>query len=126
MFSRKKDTPKTEASPVVEVERRAAIRYPSEEEASCAMGRLAARAWGKVRDISVLGVGLAIDREIKAGTRLMVEIATKKPSIALRALARVVHCRQQSDMTWVIGCQFDTPLRDEDVQNLAVDQPASE
>jgi hypothetical protein len=118
MFARKKNELNKDESQLLQVERRAAIRYASEEDASCALGHQAPRAWGRVRDISALGIGLLVDREIIAGTRLMVEIAQKKPSIALRALGRVVHCRQQSETTWAIGCQFDNPLRDEDVQSV--------
>jgi len=119
MFSRKKAESNPQEGQLLQVERRAAIRYASEEDASCALGHQAPRAWGRVRDISTLGVGLLVDREINPGTRLIVEMAQKKPSLALRVLARVVHCRQQSETTWTIGCQFDTPLRDEDVQSLA-------
>jgi hypothetical protein len=120
MFSSKRTVSETREGPsLLGIERRAAIRYASEQGASCALGHKAARAWGRLRDISALGAGLLLARQINPGTRLVIEMARKKPTTPLRVLARVVHCQQQSDTTWIIGCQFDTPLQDEVVQELA-------
>ena len=126
MFLRKKTAPNTQEASALVVERRAAIRYASEQSASCALGHSARRAWGRIRDISLLGVGLLLDREIAPGTRIVVELARRKPSTPLRLLARVVHCQQQSNTTWHIGCQFDSALRDEDVEALAISMAAND
>jgi len=126
MFSRKKTEEQTKEGTILQGERRAAIRYASEQGASCALGHKSPRAWGRIRDISTLGVGLFVDREIAPGTRLVVELARRKPVSPLRTLARVVHCQQQSNTSWHIGCQFDNPLREEDVQALALDSTDDE
>jgi hypothetical protein len=118
MLSRKKAASDAPAGPAVQVERRAAVRIASSQKASCALGRESPRAWGKVRDISVLGIGLLMDREIKPGTRVIIEISNQSGMAPTRLLARVVRCQRESGESWVVGCQFDTSLQEEDLQEL--------
>jgi len=103
------------ASTPLHIERRAAIRYQSNHEASCAIGSEAQQAWGRVKDISVQGVGLLLDREIKPGTRLVVDIHSKIHPLPMRVPAHVVRCEKHSSTTWVIGCKFEVPLSEEDL-----------
>ena len=103
------------AGPPLRIERRAAIRYQSSQEASCAFGSESQRAWGRVKDISVHGVGLFLDREVKPGTRLVIDIRTKIQPLPIRVPARVVRCEKHSSTTWIVGCHFEIPLSEDDL-----------
>jgi hypothetical protein len=103
------------AGPPMRIERRAAIRYESTQEAWCAFRSEPQRAWGRVKDISVRGVGLLLDREVKPGTRLVVEIHSKVQPLPMRVPAHVVRCEKHSSTTWVVGCQFEIALSEDDL-----------
>jgi hypothetical protein len=103
-------------TPLRRVERRAAIRFDLDGEAACALGPQEHLVWGRLRDISMRGVGLLLDREVKLGTQLVVEVTSKIHPLPLRVRARVVRCEKHSSTTWVIGCKFDTPLCEEELR----------
>jgi len=102
-------------SPPRRIERRAAIRYQTDQEASCAIGFHPQPIWGRVKDISVRGVALLMDREVKAGTPLAVDILSKIHPLPLRVRAHVIRCEKHSSTTWLIGCVFDRPLYEDDL-----------
>jgi PilZ domain len=103
------------AGPPLRVERRAAIRFQSNQEAWCAIDSEPRRAWGRVKDISVRGIGLLLDREVKPGTHLVVEIQSKIQPLPTRVPSHVVRCQKHSSTTWVVGCEFEIPLSEDDL-----------
>jgi hypothetical protein len=102
-------------SPPRRIERRAAIRYQTDQEASCAIGFQHQSIWGRVNDISVRGVALLLDRAVQPGTPLAVDILSKIHPLPLRVRAHVIHCQKHSSTTWIIGCAFDRPLFEDDL-----------
>jgi len=103
-------------------DRRAWVRYPSERKSTCQPVALptatqAEGQWGaQVRDISSGGVCLYLRRRFEIGTPLIVEfpdVAGNKLTVTVR-VARVTAERGG----WIIGCQMDSPLSDEDLKAL--------
>ncbi len=95
------------------VDRRATVRRLCGGEAvSRSLDSPATLCWGaQVRDISAGGIGLVLCFPFKPGTCLAIDLAG--PEGAPRTvLARVVHVHDQTDGTWVLGCEFVRPLRE--------------
>jgi hypothetical protein len=68
-----------------------------------------------VRDISAGGVGLLLPRRFEPGVLLAVELPEGCPAGSV--LARVAHATVRGGGEWLVGCQFLTPL-DEDELGL--------
>jgi hypothetical protein len=98
-------------------ERRVAVRYPSDREASCLpVVRTKEKSWSaKLQDISATGVCLRVSRRFEPGTLLMVELAQPDERIPRSVLARVQWVRRQSPRIWLLGCAFQSPLLDFEV-----------
>jgi hypothetical protein len=98
-------------------ERRRSIRYACDEGALCHLGRAlprgSRRAW--LVDVSAGGVGLLLTEEVRPGTRLALEFAP----VFWVLRAAVVHCTGLDGGKWLVGCRFDYPLDDDDLQALA-------
>ena len=104
-------------------DRREWVRYPTHLEAFYHPGpdqpgdfwRLA-----EVRDLSVGGIGLLVNRCLDAGTVLTVELDTANGNPSQVHQARVVHAKPQADGTWFLGCIFVNKLRAADLQACGV------
>lgn len=103
-------------------DRRAWVRYSSERKSTCQPVALPTATqpegqWGaEVRDISSGGICLYLRRRFETGTPLIVEfpnVGGDKLMVTVR-VARVVAERGG----WIIGCQLDSPLSDEDLKAL--------
>ncbi len=102
-------------------ERRAAVRYACNHPASCLSIPACENISARVRDVSVQGIGLLMSRRFEPDTILLVEVTgTPQPSF----LVRVVHCAPLATGEWVIGCQFDVDLDEEELRALLSTQPA--
>ncbi len=113
--------PRTDASSSVaqaEEERRIWIRYPADLEttyqpaAPGTVERLSAR----VRNISLGGVSLAVDRAFAEGDMLSVELPGATEASRCNVLACVVHVTPGANGEWVVGCTFSRELSEEDLQ----------
>jgi hypothetical protein len=102
-------------------ERRTSVRHPCAHESFCRpytqdKGEL----WwpAQIRDISTGGVGLHMTRRFEPGTVLSLEIVAKgeRPSQVL--VVRVRHATASENNGWTVGCQFLTPLNDEELEAL--------
>ena len=97
-------------------ERRRAIRYAC-DEALCHLGtalpRGSRRGW--LLEVSADGAGLLVTEEVPAGTQLALELP---PGVGV-VQARVVHSCELGDGAWQVGCRFDHPLSEDDLQTLA-------
>lgn len=97
---------------VRDLERRAALREPSNKEAlTRALDGDRTLAWGAtVRDISTGGIGLTLCYPFRAGAYLSIDIVeangAARTHLARTHLARVVHAVDQKDGTWHVGCEF--------------------
>jgi c-di-GMP-binding flagellar brake protein YcgR len=122
--------PDPENTTRLEDERRLWVRYPTEEvetsyrlaNGQADMGRFAAR----IKDISLAGAQLLVDRAVEPGELLTVELPTRE-SERRTVLACVVHTRRTGEGEWAVGCNFSRELDEDDLQTFeaARARPAS-
>ncbi len=104
------------------VECRICERYPSEIDTSCQP--IAARrdndlTWpAKIRDISLAGIGLILERRFERGAALAIELPDPANDAPHTVFARVVHTTAWSGGSWLLGCKFLNPLGDETLEAL--------
>jgi hypothetical protein len=97
-------------------------RHECELPGSCAP--LTARddsivSWnGKLRDISLGGVGLVLSRRFEAGTVLSLELTAAAEGAPQRFLVRVVRVLPEPDHKWLLGCVLLSRLSQEKLQAL--------
>jgi hypothetical protein len=90
-------------------ERRATVRYPSQQEGSCRCvgGERRYRWQGRVCDISVGGIGLVLPRRFEPGTVLTVELlGADRRAPGRFFVVRVAHVQKDAPRRWLLGCQF--------------------
>ncbi len=110
---------------------------------------------GLLVDVSVGGIGVLLETELKVGTRVVFEVLASAGGPGLSRMAKVRHCRAHAvpesapwlpstppvsaffrnlfglkstvppPEGWFIGCQFELPMAQEDVDRLlAMLQPS--
>ena len=110
----------------VKIDRRACVRFASQQAITCQPAtpvstHPASTAWmGTVRDVSPAGVGLTMNRRFEPGSALIVELSTGHDGIVRRRV-RVAHATLENNGRWIIGCEFERPLSQEDVRTLLED-----
>lgn len=113
--------PTNRCAPAVRPDRRVAVRYPGNPDASChavAPSGGVCPAW--VRDISASGVALLIGREFEPGTVLTVELENPGQGVTSALRARVVHTLEiPPDDRWLHGCAFERELTGEELRAFA-------
>jgi PilZ domain len=97
-------------------ERRAWVRFPSDQEISCEPVGANAFWLGRVRDASRGGIALIVPRQFHPGTILSVELLLIKADGPRRLVVRVVRARQETNGWWLIGCAFARPLSEQQLQ----------
>jgi PilZ domain len=102
----------------VEIDCRAAVRYPSTRWAACSRLRVQERIAGEVRDICPAGVGLILPRAFPPNTRLIVEIESEVEAAFLEVPARVIFSLRHANGRWSVGCEFDVPLTADELHAL--------
>ncbi len=101
-------------------ERRRAPRLPTRIGAACRpLERDAAAVWrGVVVNLSDSGLCLELGRKFEPGALLAIRMGGQK----LRRqslLVRVMWVKKRSAQSWQIGCQYDQPLSEQEVKDLA-------
>jgi serine/threonine protein kinase len=71
-----------------------------------------------VRDLSVGGAGVLLARRFEPGTELTIELAAGPGAVAKRLAAHVVRVQPERGGHWVHGCEFNTPLTDNELATL--------
>jgi hypothetical protein len=71
-----------------------------------------------VRNISVGGIGLVVDRRFERGTSLFIECQAEGTESRGPFMARVVHATPQAGEMWLIGCAFIRQLNAEELQEF--------
>jgi CheY-like chemotaxis protein len=101
-----------------EVERRAARRYPTGLETSCAPENPKRETlWpARVRDISSCGIGLFLRRSLDTGTFVLVLLPTVPNGPAEAVPAKVVRVAQGPCNSWFVGCELTRPLSDTELE----------
>jgi hypothetical protein len=107
--------PRPETAAPRRSDRRRATRYRC---APAAISRLYVPAadssyYCAVNNVSTTGVGLIAPGPMDAGEAIFVQFRLPQPNQVLNVLAEVVHCAQQPDATWAVGCRFSRPLTDD-------------
>ena len=71
-------------------------------------------AW--VVDISVVGLGLLLDRPLDMGTLLFVELEAAPQALPVELLGKVTRVTALSEGEWVVGCEFVNVMSEEELQ----------
>jgi hypothetical protein len=71
-----------------------------------------------VRDISVAGIGLALNRAYEPGTLLNVKLQNATGSVFFLKVVRVQHVRPETSSLWYIGGTFPTRFQKEELRAL--------
>ena len=110
----------------LKIERRAWLRFPSEQDIICLpvarrpVGEPEVAWMGKVRDVSPAGIGLTMSRPFEPGAELIIELSAKTRE-SLDLPVRVVHATPDKKGCWIIGCRFIFQLTEEELQTLLGD-----
>jgi serine/threonine protein kinase len=112
-------------------DRRASVRYALEVGSSCTIhtsvfgGAPAAdtaesqEVWPLVvKDVSVGGVGILLARRCEPGTELLIDLAAGSSRVPRSLHVRVVRVRRENLGHWIHGCQFLTPLEEQELASL--------
>ena len=73
---------------------------------------------GRIRDITVLGIGIETDRNVAPDTTLAIHVPAYagRPLTFLSAVAK--HCAAQENGVWVLGCLLQRPLEIDEILAL--------
>ncbi len=102
-------------------ERRRHPRYASRSDTCCSLfdDRTGEHCYPRVRDLSVTGVSLAIDRRIDPGRTVAVRLYRPGSDVVCEVTIRVVYAIQQMDGSFVLGAAFTDELNDAQVRSLS-------
>jgi hypothetical protein len=103
----------------VSTERRVWVRYPADVLASVQPAQPQARenrVSAKVRDISVGGANLLVDRFFETGQMLTLELPREGDEDTHTVLACVVRAVSEGEGQWALGCVFSRELTDDDLE----------
>jgi hypothetical protein len=98
-------------------ERRQAVRHPYRQAVSCFVLPNYERFWAWAQNISVSGIGIIANRQLKPGTLLVMQLKNL-PLPLITLAARVVHCTAYPNSNWWLGCEFDHHLSEETLSAL--------
>src|SRR5262245_47028071 len=124
MFRKRARSPKKSAIAPASKECRAWVRYPCALPGACEPipARTAAQAemkWqAQVRDLSVNGLSLKLLRRFEPGTTLFIELPNVADGLSRSIGVRVRNVRPDPVGGWIIGCQFNRPMNEEDLKAL--------
>jgi hypothetical protein len=106
---------------IVATEQRAAERFAVNGETSCSFAFPVAEVKGpaRVRDVSMDGVGLLLDRRVEVGSLLAVGLANKDKGFARTVLVRVAHVTPATG-GFLVGGSFLTPLTYQEMTTLVL------
>ena len=76
-----------------------------------------------VHDFSARGLGLLFHRPLETGTVLAVQLRHRHHGLSRILSVRVVHSTPQSDGNFLIGCQLNTLLSEDELHSLRWPSP---
>jgi len=99
-------------------DRRVWVRHPADLKATCqsAEDADADRLSARVRNLSVGGISLVVNRPFEPGEMVSIELPDSGEGSTSTVLACVVHVNRQGEEEWALGCTFSRELSDEDLQ----------
>lgn len=105
----------------VVAEQRVAERFPVNAGTACGFAHPVVESPGpvKVRDVSMHGVGLIVQRRIEVGALLAVGLTNREKGFERTVLVRVAHVTPASG-GFLVGGTFLTPLSYQDMTTLVL------
>lgn len=97
-------------------ERRAWVRYPCKLETNCKSETDRLGCPATVRNISLGGMSLQVDRQFESGTLIRVQVQSALENTPHMLCLRVIHVTSQPDGTWLLGCAFARELSDDSLR----------
>src|SRR5262249_54743102 len=88
------------------------VRLPSTLIATCRLASGGALWQAQARDISTLGISLALAHAIELGALLDIVLESASSGTRRALQARVVHARAEEGERWALGCAFTRELGD--------------
>lgn len=109
--------PQPVASRQGDSEKRRSKRYPAKCLAACRPLRAGEKRWlGEVRDVSLTGIQLQIDRRFEPGTVLELEVTDSVTELPSTFLVRACWAREIAARCWALGCAFGRPIQECDLE----------
>ena len=71
-----------------------------------------------VRDVSLAGIGLMLDRPLEPGSLLAIHLGAWRAGQSGVLLAEVVHATAQGNGEWLIGCKLSRSLGDHELESF--------
>jgi len=101
-------------------ERRAWVRYPRKLVTMWQLlDPVGEEHWtALVKDLSLNGVGLVVNRSFPLATVLTVRLRNSTCTYERSALVRVRHCTAQPDGDWLVGCSFVVRISADELHQL--------
>jgi len=99
-------------------ERRGGVRQQCSGLLPAFAPSLGRRITALVKNASRVGLAVLLDCPIALGENLFFETAGTSPSGSLAFRAQAVRCVRYSRESWLVGCQFSTPLSDRELSFL--------
>jgi serine/threonine protein kinase len=112
------DAPKPKPAP--RQERRASIRYAADLQTKCRplMGARNQDCWtALIKDLSVSGVSMHVKRRFEVGNMLDVVFSSSDEN-TISHIARVRRIQPADSRGWLLGCEFVSPLSQEELDGL--------
>jgi hypothetical protein len=103
-------------------ERRVSVRIPSRRYIHCqprGTADLDIVCPAIVQNVSRVGISMAMRRSFELDTELLVELSDRADALLRLFQVRVIHATPGGNRRWIIGCQFVSPLSDEEFLTLA-------
>jgi c-di-GMP-binding flagellar brake protein YcgR len=102
---------------LAEEDRRVCVRYPVDLPTTLqpSAGAKSTTLPARIRDLSLGGVNLEVERSFAPGALLSVELPGADEQSTIQVLACVVHARELDNGKWSLGCTFSRELSAEDL-----------
>ena len=73
------------------------------------------RAW--LQDLSATGIGLVVTKPVTVGLLVTIQVKCTHSQKLYSLQAQTIHATPHAD-SWLVGCQFITPLSHDDLDDL--------
>ena len=103
-------------------EKRAAERFPANQNSACVFASPVLEDFGPVKlvNISLNGVGFVSTEKLHENLLMAIKLENAANKYAKTILARVVHVTPQAGGTYFIGTELDTPLTYDELCNFVL------
>jgi hypothetical protein len=103
-----------------ESEKRTEERLPVSENSTCVFASPVLEDFGpvKLKNLSLRGVGLVSSERMSVGLMLAVKLANPIKNFSKTGLARVVHVTPLPGDSYLVGCEWDSPLTYDELKIL--------